>query len=114
MMEGVQGKAVVSFITARAQPLSALVETLGKEFRLPVTDQTGLAGRFDFTLEFAPQAPGALPPDKPDESAPNLISAVPQQLGLKLESKKIPVDILVVDSADKIPAENQVLPISGI
>jgi uncharacterized protein (TIGR03435 family) len=106
MMEGVQGKAVVSFVTARAQPLSALVETLSKEFRMPVTDQTGLTGTFDFTLEFAPQAPGALPPDTPDESAPNLISAVPQQLGLKLQAKKIRVDILVVDSAGKIPAEN--------
>lgn len=114
MMEGVRGKAVVSFLTARAQPLSALVELLSKEFRLPVTDKTGLTGKFDFTLEFAPQPPGALPPpgsverlpDAPDESGPNLMTAVQQQLGLKLEPKKIPVDILIVDKADKIPTEN--------
>ena len=106
MMEGIRGKAVVSFLTARAQPLSALAEQLSKEFRMPVLDKTGLTGRFDFTLEFAPEAPGAAPADISDESAANLISAVPQQLGLKLDSKKIPVDVLVVDGADKIPSEN--------
>jgi uncharacterized protein (TIGR03435 family) len=41
-----------------------------------------------------------------DEAAPNLISAVPQQLGLKLDPKKIPVDIVVVDSADQTPTVN--------
>ncbi len=113
MMEGVRGTAVVSFLTARAQPLSALVDLLSKEFRLPVRDKTGLAGKFDFTLEFAPQPPGALPPpgsverpDAPDESGPNLMTAVQQQLGLKLEPKKIPVDVLIVDKADKIPTGN--------
>jgi uncharacterized protein (TIGR03435 family) len=106
MMEGVRGKAVISYLTARAQPLSALVETISKEFRLPVADRTGLTGKFDFTLEFAPQAPGALPIESPDESAPNLITAVPQQLGLRLEPKKIPTDIVVVDRADKVPTQN--------
>jgi uncharacterized protein (TIGR03435 family) len=106
MMEGAHGTAVVSFLTARAQSLSALVEMLSREFRLPVTDKTGLTGKFDFTLEFAPQAPGSVPPDTADESAPNLINAVPQQLGLKLDAKKIPVDILIIDRADRIPTEN--------
>jgi uncharacterized protein (TIGR03435 family) len=106
MMEGVQGTAVVSFLTARAQPVSSLAETLAKEFRLPVVDKTGLTGRFDFTLEFAPQAPGAVTIEAPEDAAPNLISAVPQQLGLRLESRKIPVSILIVDSVDQVPASN--------
>jgi uncharacterized protein (TIGR03435 family) len=106
LMEGTRGTAVVSFVTARAQPLSALVELLSKEFRLPVTDKTGLNGRFDFTLEFAPRVPGDLPVEATDEAVPNLISAVPQQLGLKLDPKKIPVDIVVVDSADQTPTVN--------
>jgi uncharacterized protein (TIGR03435 family) len=106
MMEGVLGKAVVSFLTARAQPLSALADWLSKEFLMPVIDKTVLAGRFDFTLEFAPQAPGALTPETSDDSAANLISAVPQQLGFKLNSRKISVDVLVVDSAQRIPTEN--------
>jgi len=107
IMEGVRGKAVVSFLTAKAQPLSALTELLSKEFRLPVADKTGLTGKFDFTLEFAPEAPGALPSENPEESAAqNLTGAVPRQLGLKLEPKKIPVDILIIDRADKVPTEN--------
>jgi len=65
-----------------------------------------LTGRFDFTLEFAPQAPGAVTIEAPEDAAPNLISAVPQQLGLRLESRKIPVSILIVDSVDQVPASN--------
>jgi uncharacterized protein (TIGR03435 family) len=106
IMEGLQGTAVVSFVTARAQRVSALAELLSKEFRLPVTDETGLTGKFDFTLEFAPQAPGAVPIESPDGSAANLISAIPQQLGLKLVPMNVPVDVLIVDSGDKIPIEN--------
>jgi uncharacterized protein (TIGR03435 family) len=106
LMERINGKAVVSHLAARAQPLSVLVERLSNEFRLPVADRTGLTGKFDFTLEFAPQALGALPIDSPEESAPNLITAVPQQLGLRLEPKKIPTDIVVVERADKIPTQN--------
>lgn len=106
LMEGVRGNAVISFLTARAQPVSALAELLSKEFRMPVIEKTGLAGKFDFTLEFAPQAPGAVAIESPDDSASNLISAVPQQLGLKLIPGSVPVDVLIVDSADKIPSEN--------
>jgi uncharacterized protein (TIGR03435 family) len=107
LMEGVRGTSVVSFLTARAQPLSALVEMISKDFRLPVIDGTGMAGKFDFNLEFGPQAPGAVTPDTADDSAAaNLVNAIPRQLGLRLASKKIPTDILVIDRADKIPTEN--------
>jgi uncharacterized protein (TIGR03435 family) len=106
MMEGLQGKAVVSFLTARAQPISALFEILSKEFRMPITDKTGLSGKFDFNLMFAPQAPGAIPPENQEDSQANLISAIPQQLGLKLNPKKLPTDVIVVDSAARIPTGN--------
>jgi uncharacterized protein (TIGR03435 family) len=106
MMEGFKGRAVVSFLTAKAQPISALVDMLSREFRMPILDRTGLDGRFDFRLEFAPQAPGALAPDTTDESGPNLLTAVQQQLGLRLNPRKIPLDALVIDRADKVPTEN--------
>jgi uncharacterized protein (TIGR03435 family) len=106
MMEGLQGNAAVSFLTARAQPISALAEVLSREFRMPVVDRTGMAGRYDFRVEFAPQAPGALPPESSDDAAPNLISAIPRQLGLRLNARKIAVEEVVVDSADKVPSEN--------
>jgi uncharacterized protein (TIGR03435 family) len=107
MMEGTRGRAVVVFLTARSQPISSLVELLSREFRMPIFDRTGLVGKFDFKLEFAPQPPGALPADAPDDSgAPNLTTAVQEQLGLRLNPSKVPTDVLIVDRADKIPTEN--------
>jgi len=82
----------------------------------PVVDQTGLAsGRYDFTLTWTPdpsqsQIGGpALNPPPPTENAadapPDLFLAFQQQLGLKLESTKAPVDVLVIDRVEK-PSAN--------
>jgi uncharacterized protein (TIGR03435 family) len=108
MMEGVRGKAVVSFLTAKAQPIASLADLIGKEFRLPVADRTGLSGLYDFQLEYAPERPGALPiaDDTPLEGAANLMTAVQQQLGLKLNPAKVKVEMLIVDRADQIPTGN--------
>lgn len=86
MMEGAKAGAVIVFLTARAQPLSALVDLLTREFQMPISDKTGLPGNFDFKLEFAPQPPGALPSASGPENdgAANLTTAVQQQLGLRL------------------------------
>jgi uncharacterized protein (TIGR03435 family) len=73
----------------------------------PVVDQTGLSGRFDFSLRFTPDDsqytnfPAARPtlPDDPN-APPDLFTAIQEQLGLMLESKKAPVDVLVIDHAD--------------
>ena len=78
----------------------------------PVVDQTGLAGRFDFTLKWTPdefQFSGlgikpAAPADNAD-APPDLFTAMQQQLGLKLESTKAPADVLVIDHVEK-PSEN--------
>lgn len=109
VMEGVKGGAVISYMTARAQPLSALVGKLSAEFILPILDKTGLTGNYDFTLEFAPQRPGAIPPvpsDAMDESGPNLITAIQQQLGLKLNPSKVPLNMLIIDRAEQAPTAN--------
>ena len=80
----------------------------------PVVDQTGLKGRFDFQLQWTPdETPSASPsrpgePPKPPERAdslPDLFTAIQQQLGLKLESTKAQVDVLVIDKVEK-PSEN--------
>ncbi len=112
MMEGVRGQAVVSFLTARHQPISALVDLLGKEFRLPIADRTNLSGDFDFRLEYAPERPGAVPsataetPSGLDSSAPNLLTALQQQLGLKLNPAKVRTEMVVLDRADPVPVAN--------
>ena len=76
-----------------------------------VIDKTGLKGRFDFTLKWTPDTPMDAAPAatdnglKQDPSAPPLLKALEEQLGLKLEASKQPVDVLVIDSAD-LPTAN--------
>jgi uncharacterized protein (TIGR03435 family) len=74
----------------------------------PVVDQTGLPGRYDFDLEFTPdesQFGGMLGRPPSDAPLPGLFAAIQQQLGLKLEATRGPVDVLVVDRAER-PSEN--------
>jgi uncharacterized protein (TIGR03435 family) len=77
----------------------------------PVVDQTGLPGRYDFTLTWTPDefqfgGLGMKPPATSEgATAPDLFTAMQQQLGLKLESTKAPAEILVIDRVEK-PSEN--------
>ena len=78
----------------------------------PVVDQTGLTGKFDFTLEWRPDtaqlaAQGANAPRLPPEveSRSDIFTAFQEQLGLKLESMKTPVEVFVIDQVQK-PSEN--------
>ena len=75
-----------------------------------VVDKTGLKGRFDFKLKWTPDIPaadqaGVANGVDPDPSSPSLLTALEEQLGLKLEASKQPVDVLVIDSAD-LPSAN--------
>ena len=73
----------------------------------PVVDQTGLTGRYDFTIEFAPEPNGPAPappnPDAPppDPQGPTFVIALREQLGLKLQASKAPLPILVVDHLER-------------
>ena len=74
----------------------------------PVVDKTGLSGRYDFDLEWAPdetQFGGEVPPASAEAQAAPLFSAIQQQLGLRLEATKGPVQALVVDRAER-PSAN--------
>ncbi len=74
----------------------------------PVVDRTGLSKRYDFDLEFAPdetQFGGAFSRSTDDPTKLDLSAAMQQQLGLRLEATKGPVDVLVVDHAER-PSEN--------
>jgi uncharacterized protein (TIGR03435 family) len=80
---------------------------LGRDGR-PVLDKTGLKGFYDFSLSFAPELPpgvdaSQLPPGLMDR--PPIFTALKEQLGLKLEAQKGPVDYVVIDKAEK-PVEN--------
>jgi uncharacterized protein (TIGR03435 family) len=75
---------------------------LGSITGRPVIDQTGFTGSFEVHLEFAPYATGATPVDSP---LPSLTTVIESQLGLRLESRKAPAPVLVIDYAEK-PTEN--------
>ena len=92
----------VSQLAARDRPVSALVvDLLIGRLRQPVLDGTDLIGNYDFILEFSGN-----PHPGPDDSEPDLLTAVQEQLGLKLESRKLSLDILVIDHADQTPTDN--------
>jgi uncharacterized protein (TIGR03435 family) len=85
--------------------MAMFANRLSKEVGRPVVDFTGLTGQFDLTLDWQPEA---LPLDKPDavSDRPSIFSALPEQLGLKLESRRVSLDVLVVDATVKVPVEN--------
>lgn len=66
----------------------------------PIVDRTGLTGVYDIQFAFTREDPNALGmTELPDTAAPNLLNALEQQLGLRLVGMKLPVDVLVIDSA---------------
>jgi uncharacterized protein (TIGR03435 family) len=68
----------------------------------PVLDKTGLRGFYDFTLDWTPDYGG---PPPPNSSGIDIFTALQEQLGLKLEPQKAPIEMIVVDHAEK-PSEN--------
>ena len=96
-------------------PLSQLATALSPFAQRVVIDRTGLTGNFDLDLTWTPDQipqapPGGLPPGIPppppvDPNGPSLFTAVQEQLGLKLESIRGPVEVLVIDSVEQPTAD---------
>jgi uncharacterized protein (TIGR03435 family) len=107
-------------VSYRHEGISSLVRKLSDELGHPVVDETGLKGKYDFDMEFAPNQ--ALPAVAPDGGPcptgidsgreglgspfPSISQAVQSQLGLKLDATKTVVEMIVVDKAEKTPTEN--------
>jgi uncharacterized protein (TIGR03435 family) len=90
--------------------MADLIPVLADLVSRPVIDKTGLAGLHDFRLTFAPESAGssllrllspAPPPPPADLNAPSLVAALQEQLGLKLESARAPVEVVVIDRFEK-------------
>jgi uncharacterized protein (TIGR03435 family) len=103
---GFQGGA--GELTALGADMTSLATRLSAIVGRPVIDRTALTGRFDFTLQWTPDSPAHMKsPDEPvanSEQGPSIFTAV-QQLGLKLENQKAPVEIIVIDAVEK-PSAN--------
>ena len=101
-------------LEGRAAPLEILGQTLSNVTGRPVIDKTGLTGKYDFVLEWTPD-PGAdaraqgfgdgVTEPAPAPGGPTIFTAVQEQLGLRLEAQKGPVQNIVIDRAEK-PSEN--------
>ena len=81
--------------------MAALVDKLGEMLECPVVDRTGLQGIYSFDLAFAPIQPDP----SGNDSGPSIFSALQEQMGLKLEKTKAPVEVTVIDRAEK-PSAN--------
>ena len=93
-------------IRSMGQPMMPLVNQLTIELKRVVVDRTGLTGFYNFTLRWTPEesaAPGNSPLDQ--DAAPSIFTALQEQLGLKLERAKAPVQVLVVDHLER-PSSN--------
>jgi len=102
------GPGIASF---KGAAMSMIVTILTQQVGRPVIDKTGLTSVYDFALKWTPQPgsggltpfglPTSAPPEPADPDAPNLFTAVQEQLGLKLESARGPVEVVVIDRLEK-------------
>jgi uncharacterized protein (TIGR03435 family) len=85
------------------EPMENFAEKLTSQIHQPIVNATGLTGKYDFVISWSL---AATLPNAPTDSGPNIFAALQEQLGLKLESKKVTVDMVVIDHIDKIPSDN--------
>jgi uncharacterized protein (TIGR03435 family) len=81
--------------------MSELARVLAIPLNRPVVDRTALSGTYDIRLQFSDEASGATPLSPADATNPGVFTAIQEQLGLKLESAKALVDVLVIDHIDR-------------
>jgi uncharacterized protein (TIGR03435 family) len=86
------------------QPLSRLTFLLTRRMDRPVLDLTGIKGAYNFTLDVSGLGFNGNP--AADTSAPSVFTTVQQDLGLRLQAQKSPVEVLVIDRAEKVPTAN--------
>ena len=90
-----------------AASMTQLAYKLSRLFERPVVNNTGLEGNYDFKLQWTPDPPPSAPDGQPVDTSvgPSIFSALQEQLGLRLEATKGPVDVLIIDHVDQ-PSEN--------
>lgn len=89
----------VGTLTGRRVMMEDLARTLGQVLRASVVDKTDLTGKYYFGVKYAPER------DQADSDLPTLATAL-EDLGLRLEKRRSPVELLVVDHIEKMPSEN--------
>ena len=94
-------------VTFTAFPISRFTFMLTRRMDRPVLDQTGLKGIYDYTIDLSGLGFAGRPAERQEgEAGPSVFTTVQRDLGLKLEARKEPISILVIDSASRMPTEN--------
>jgi uncharacterized protein (TIGR03435 family) len=95
-------------LTGQGATLGQLTEFLSREVHVPVIDETGLSGRFNYSLDINAYVTEEMQksPGIPIEAPSIIKDAIQAQLGLKVESRKAPIEVLIVDHVERTPAEN--------
>jgi len=100
-------------VNIQRTPVSQLVEGLSNILRAPIIDETGLKGKYDVSIDVAKYLPdiqarvdGGGRGGPPIDPIPIIMTGIQEELGLKLESRKMPLDLLIIDHAEKVPTEN--------
>jgi len=97
-----KGQGAAIQVVGTNMTMQHFVDVLGNQLRAPVVDRTGLKGSFDLSFDLdAGDATGGGAPDL----APSIITALREQLGLRIESSKVSVESFIIDSVQH-PTEN--------
>jgi len=118
VVTSVTGPDGVSRMVAKGLTMSSLSDVLSRMVGRPVVDMTEIQGNYDISLEMGAgasvgmptavagaDATGAAAPVRESASSASIFAVI-QQIGLKLESRKAPIEYIVVDKAEKVPTEN--------
>ena len=98
-------------LVGRKVTANMLAKVLSEQIRRPIEDLTGITEPFDFVLEWTPDAdfpiPAAGPPPTLENSSRlSLVTAITEQLGFRLNSRKSAVQVIVIDYIERTPTEN--------
>lgn len=95
-------------LTGKGATIAQLITFISREIRQPIVDQTGLAGRYDYFLDIAAYITDEMrnQPGPPVEAPSIVANALQGQLGLRVDAKKMPLEVLIVDKIEKTPTEN--------
>lgn len=95
-------------LTAARRDMASLADYIAVHLRVPVRDDTGLTGLFDFHLGYLPDISADLASQSPIEAqpGPTLPQALNRWLGLVLEPKRLPVQMFIIDHIEKSPTDN--------
>ena len=104
---GSHNTSILGRIVSNRMSMQLLATLLSRFMRQTVLDKTGLEDWYEVNLVWTPENLRQKETDAADPPpGPSIFTAVQEQLGLKLESRKGPVEVLVIDRADQVPVEN--------